>query len=118
MNNDYIIILDIETTGFSPSNGDEITEIGALKIDATSLEIVDEFQCLIEIQGHVNSFIEKFTGISNDLLRREGINPLVAFRSLSNFCNDLDIYAHNYRFDKRFIRYFLDKYSIRYTPTN
>lgn len=118
MNNDYIIILDTETTGLSPESGSEITEIGALKVHRDTLEIVDQFQCLIKIDGNVNHFIEKLTGINDNLLQTKGIDPVEAYSLLSRFCGAHEIYAHNASFDKRFIRHFLDKYSIRYIPTN
>jgi len=117
MNKNLIIILDTETTGLSPTFGCEVTEIGALKVDKDTLEIVDEFQCLIKIQGSVSEFIENLTGINDYLLQTEGIDPLKAYQSLSDFCSDLEIYAHNAPFDKRFIRFFLERYSINYKPT-
>lgn len=42
-NKDYILFLDLETTGSSLEEGDEIIEIGLVLLDAKTLEEVDTF---------------------------------------------------------------------------
>ena len=61
-----VVVLDFETTGLSPDNGDRAIEIGAVKI--VNGEIVDTFQSLMNPGKKVNTFIEQYTGISNAML--------------------------------------------------
>ena len=110
----YFILIDIETTGLSPNSGCEITEIGALKVCNKTLEIKDEFSCLIDIDGDVPFFISKLTGITKSMLVNKGIHLDVALAKLANFSEDLNVYAHNSNFDKKFIRYYLEKRNIKY----
>ena len=42
---DTVVVLDFETTGLSPDNGDRAIEIGAVKI--MHGEVVDRFQALM-----------------------------------------------------------------------
>ena len=55
-----VVVLDFETTGLSPDNGDRAIEIGAVKL--VDGQIVDTFQELINPGKRVNSFIEQYTG--------------------------------------------------------
>ena len=61
---DYVLI-DIETTGFSPQY-DDIIEIGAIKVKNN--KIIDEFQFLINIGHKLNNFISNLTGITDEML--------------------------------------------------
>ena len=63
---DTVIVLDFETTGLSPNCGDRAIEIGAVRIE--SGEIVDRFQSLMNPGCRISSFIESYTGITNDML--------------------------------------------------
>ena len=111
--NKHIIILDIETTGLSPKTC-EITEIGAIKVDAHTLEVVEEFESLVKINGEVPYFITNLTGITNQLLKQKG-NPLrEVLENLSSFCSGHNVYAHNASFDKSFIRHYLAMKDIDY----
>ena len=42
------VALDVETTGFSPQNGDRVIEIGAVAIENQS--IIAEFSSLIDVK--------------------------------------------------------------------
>ena len=112
-----IIILDIETTGLSHTSC-EITEIGAIKVDSETLEIIEEFSTLIDIPCEVPYFITKLTGITRGLLDEYGIDIGIALRALNEFCGDADVYAHNSSFDKRFIRANLESNSVDFIQTN
>ena len=63
---DTVIVLDFETTGMSPDQGDRAIEIGAVKLVAG--RVTDRFQGLMNPGLRVNSFIEGLTGISNEML--------------------------------------------------
>ena len=57
---DYVLV-DIETTGLSPTKN-EIIEIGAIKVKEN--KIIDTFNTLLKIDGYLNPFITRLTGIT------------------------------------------------------
>jgi len=60
-----VVILEFNTTGFSPNYGDRSIEIGAVLIGNNI--IVDSFQNLMNPGFRISSFIESYTGISNKM---------------------------------------------------
>lgn len=109
-------IIDIETTGLS-HNLHEITEIAAIKVNASTLEVIDTYTSLVKIKGVVPMRISYLTGITNYMLRSNGkmINKVLS--ELSDFCDQDDIYAHNAQFDKNFIRMNLNRENIDFFET-
>lgn len=92
------VVLDLETTGLSPSY-DEIIEIGALKV---SNNVQEEFQTLVKPNRMVSYFITDLTGISNDMLKNApSIHTVLP--SLRSFIGNLPIVAHNAHFDINFL---------------
>ena len=98
MIDDYVM-LDIETTGFSPIN-DEIIEIGALKV--VDNVIVDTFDMLVRPNGWISSFITSLTGISNTMVGSADAIDIVLPKFLA-FAGDSIIVGHNISFDINFI---------------
>ena len=94
------IIIDFETSGLSPNNGDRIIEVGAVAIEGE--HIVDRFQSLVHPGFRVNSFIQEYTGITNKMLdsapTAKTVVPL-----LVDFIADHPLVAHNASFDQRFL---------------
>lgn len=77
-----IIILDVETTGFSKSK-DDIIEIGAIKVSASG--VIDEFSTLVKTTKEISERITKITGLTAaDLV--SGISLDDALRGLVEFC--------------------------------
>ena len=66
-NADSLIVLDFETTGLSPDQGDRAIEIGAVRIE--NGRVTEHFQSLMNPGRRVSPFIENYTGISNELLK-------------------------------------------------
>ena len=66
MNNFPVIVLDFETTGLSPQYGDRAIEIGAVLIENN--RVIDRFQSLMNPGFRISSFIESYTGITNDMV--------------------------------------------------
>ena len=94
------IVLDIETTGLN-ADIDEIIEIGAIKV--IDENIFDSFQALIRIDNEIPLHIQELTGITNELLLKEG---LVLHKVINNFMAyilDLTIVSHNVTFDINFL---------------
>ena len=99
-NADTVIVLDFETTGMSPDQGDRAIEIGAVKLEAG--EVVDRFQCLMNPGMRVNGFIEDYTGITNAMLKQAPPCEEV-MSEFSDFIGDSNLVAHNASFDRRFL---------------
>lgn len=94
------IIIDFETSGLSPNNGDRIIEVGAVAIEED--QIVERFQSLVNPGFRVNSFIQDYTGISNKMLDSAPTARTVV-PQLVDFIADHPLVAHNASFDKRFL---------------
>ena len=100
MNAISLIILDFETTGLSPDNGDRAIEIGAVKLENGI--VTERFQALMNPGRRVNSFIENYTGITNKMLSTAAPCAEVMER-FSDFIQGQNLVAHNASFDKRFL---------------
>lgn len=98
---DAFVVLDFETTGLDPES-DEITEIGALKVEQGN--IVDCFTCLVQVSCPVAQEASRLTGITADLLEKEGLDEQHALRALKSFCAELPVVCHNARFDLQFLK--------------
>lgn len=94
------IVLDFETTGLSPDQGERAIEIGAVKL--VNGEIVDTFQQLMYPGKRINSFIEDYTGITNSMLKNAPPCAEV-MREFSDFIAGFNLVAHNASFDSRFL---------------
>ncbi|MFA0067501.1 DNA polymerase III subunit epsilon [Vibrio breoganii] len=95
-----VVVLDFETTGLSPNMGDRAIEIGAVKL--VNGEVVDTFQQLMNPGFRVSSFIERYTGITNNMLRTAPSCGEV-MREFASFVGASNMVAHNASFDKRFL---------------
>jgi len=106
-----VVVLDFETTGLSPAYGDRAIEIGAVRIEDG--EITDRFQELMNPGRPIDSFIESYTGITNDML--EDARPCKeVIREFAEFIGDYNLVAHNASFDKRFLDAELKRVSKNY----
>lgn len=94
------IVLDIETTGFSPETH-KITEIGALRVE--DHQVVGSFKQLIDPEMEISQEITKLTGISNLTIQGMPTISEVMPRFIE-FCGDLPILGHNIMFDYSFLK--------------
>ena len=95
-----IVVLDFETTGLSPDQGDRAIEIGAVKLENGI--VTDRFQALMNPGRRINSFIENYTGISNRML---AVAPTCTkvMTEFADFIGASNLLAHNAAFDARFL---------------
>ncbi|MEI8630190.1 3'-5' exonuclease [Vibrio sp. M60_M70] len=107
-----VVVLDFETTGLSPTLGDRAIEIGAVKL--VDGEVVDSFQRLMNPGFRVSSFIENYTGITNNMLRSAPSCEEV-MASFSEFIAGENLIAHNASFDKRFLDAELERINCGYS---
>ncbi|CAK0738445.1 DNA polymerase III subunit epsilon [Gammaproteobacteria bacterium] len=94
-----LVIIDFETTGLSPGQGDRATEIAAIVLQDRC--IVRRYQSLMNAGVRVPPFITEFTGITNEMVRRAPPAALV-MNEVADFVGDLPIVAHNASFDQKF----------------
>jgi DNA polymerase-3 subunit epsilon len=92
-------IIDFETTGLSPAQGDRATEVAIVLVEGG--QIVDRFQSLMNAGVRISSFIESFTGISNAMVAAAPPAEQVMAEA-SRFVGDTPMVAHNASFDRRF----------------
>ncbi len=97
---DSIIVLDFETTGLSPQQGDRAIEIGAVKLHQG--EVIDRFQSLMNPGFRVSGFIEGYTGITNNMLR-SAPSCAEVMDQFADFIQGSNLLAHNASFDQRFL---------------
>ncbi|MBA6329263.1 3'-5' exonuclease [Colwellia sp. MB02u-6] len=95
-----IVVLDFETTGLSPAQGERAIEIGAVKIENGI--VTDRFQALMNPGRRINSFIENYTGISNRMLAVASPCKKV-MTDFASFIGESNLLAHNASFDARFL---------------
>ncbi|MCD6186583.1 MAG: 3'-5' exonuclease [Desulfuromusa sp.] len=98
--NETIVVIDFETTGLYPDNGDRVIEIGAVML--RDLEIVDQFQSLINPGYFVSGEIESITGITNAMLSGAPKAP-EAMEKFVKFIGTYPLVAHNASFDQHFL---------------
>lgn len=101
-----IVVLDFETSGISPSQGDRAIEIGAVKLCGE--EIVDRFQSLMNPGIRINGFIEAYTGITNAMVQAAPKAQDV-MRAFAVFLGNSPLVAHNASFDRRFLEAEFDR---------
>ncbi len=109
---DTVVVLDFETTGLSPDYGDRAIEIGAVRIKDG--KVVERFQELMNPGKRIDSFIEGYTGITNDMLRNAPTCKDV-MHQFADFIDGYNLVAHNASFDKRFLDAELKKISRKYS---
>ena len=96
---EVVAVIDFETTGLSPAQGDRATEIAAVILQDG--KVVGRYQSLMNAGVRIPSFIQELTGISDAMIRSA---PPVAdvMREVSAFVGDYPLVAHNASFDCKF----------------
>ena len=94
-------VIDIETTGLDRGR-DRIIEIASIIVSEE--EIKQKFNMLIRSDISLPFEIIKLTGITDELLRKEGVEEKDALSAFTNFIGTHDIICHNASFDINFIQ--------------
>ena len=95
------VIVDVETTGLSPERH-QIIEIGAIKVNRDGNNH-QTFQTLVKCKGRLPKKITSITGITKEMLDREGIALAEAMTQFLEFAGDLRLVAYNAPFDIAFL---------------
>ena len=103
------VVFDTETTGFNAAGGDQMIEIGAVKLKDG--EIIDRFDELINPGYHIPDHISELTCITDDMVKDSDTEEEVTKRFLS-WIGDCPLVAHNAKFDISFISMAMKKYNL------
>lgn len=96
---EVVAVIDFETTGLSPAQGDRATEIAAVLLQ--NGKVVDRYQSLMNAGVRIPSFIEELTGISTAMVRKAPAADKV-MREVFDFVGCHPLVAHNASFDCNF----------------
>lgn len=114
---DALVVFDTETTGINPKY-EEIIEIGAIRLQREGTKFVpdQELSCLIQLPSGrcVPEKIVELTGITQDMLDRDGIGRYEAAQKLHDLFEGEKVLccAYNAQFDLNFVYYFLARFGL------
>ncbi len=96
-------VFDTETTGLEPSNGDEIIQIGAVRIVNGRLLRQETYDQLIDPQRAIRPESVAIHGIDDAMLQGQPV-ARVALPAFHSFCAETVLVGHNAAFDMRFLQ--------------
>ena len=97
---DDYTVLDIETTSLDTFSG-EIVEISAIKV--RDRKEIDSFSKLIKTKNEIVYFTTRLTGITNEMVEKQGKELVVVLQEFRKFLDKDIIVGHNVNFDINFI---------------
>ena len=104
------VVFDTETTGLNPLEGEEMIEIGAVKIKNGI--VLDRFDELIKPTRLISDKITAITSITNEMVK-DSDNELTVLNRFINWLDDDNVLvAHNANFDMSFIKMAYTKYNL------
>ena len=92
-------VIDFETTGMSPNNGDRITEVAIVIVEAG--KVVDQYESLVNTGKSIPFQIQSLTGITNQMVENAPPASLI-IPQIHAFVGNSTLVAHNASFDSRF----------------
>lgn len=101
-------VVDVETTGTSPSSADRITEIAIVHVERG--EVVEAYETLVNPERSIPPAIVSLTNITWEMVRDAPVFARVASEVLSGLKERVFV-AHNAAFDWRFVSWELTRAS-------
>jgi len=107
------VVFDTETTGLSPSSGDEIISIGAVRITNGEIDEAGAFYRLVNPGMSIPKQSIQYHGITDDMVANEDHieDVLPSFRK---YVGDSILVAHNAAFDMKFLKLKEEKTGITF----
>ena len=97
---DYVVV-DIETTSLDHFRDDEILEISAIRV--REKKEVNYFSKIIKINEEVGYYTTQLTGITNEMVEKEGEDLIKVLKSFQRFVGKDIIVGHNVNFDINYL---------------
>jgi len=105
------VVVDFETTGFHPSAGARVIEIGAVAIEGG--KVTDEFQTLVHSVSAIPYAAQRVHGISVEMLQGAPL-PEVAWSRFSDFRQASPLIDHNAQFEKAFLHHEFSRLGVSF----
>lgn len=109
---DEFVVFDFETTGLSPWAGDEVVEIGAVKIFGDEVDEKNAFHSLINPKRLISEEVTRINGITNEMVASAPYLEEV-FPKFINFVGNSWLVAQNSRFDMGFMTKYLVQFKMK-----
>ncbi|TVY08260.1 exonuclease domain-containing protein [Paenibacillus cremeus] len=97
-----LVVFDLETTGFSPYNGDEIISFGAVNVHGDQVTEEETFYSLVNPKRAIPNTVEELTGISTEMAA-EAPDLIHVLRGFLEFVQQKILVAHGTGHDKHFL---------------
>ena len=111
------VVFDLETTGLD-STKHQIIEIGAIRVNRTS-DNHETYQNLVLAKRKLPKKIIELTGITDELLKSEGVPIEQALREFADFAGDLRLVSFNSDFDLPFLHNAASQHGLEFrNPTS
>jgi len=98
----HLIMLDTETTGLSPFNGDRIVEIGAIRVSQRHIDHEQKFHHYLNPERHIPAEVVRIHGISDKDVK-DAPRFVDIGQAFLDFIRDATLVIHNAAFDLGFL---------------
>ncbi len=95
------VVVDVETTGLDYDR-DRIVEVALLRVREN--EIIDQFQCYIDIGTDILDNLEGKIGIADNIVDQQGISEDVVFEKISKFIGTDLVVGYDVQFHVNFLQ--------------
>ena len=103
---DEYVVFDFETTGLSPWGGDEIVEVGAVKIYGSEIDEKGAFHTLVNPKRMISPEASRVNGITNEMVS-EAPTLNEVFPRFLDYIGCAWLVAQNAKFDMSFMMKYL-----------
>lgn len=109
---DEYVVFDLETTGLSPWGGDEIIEIGAMKIFGDKIDEENIFHTLVNPKRLIAPEATRINGITNEMVANAPTLDEV-FPKFLDYVGNAWLVAQNAKFDMSFVMKYLMQNKVK-----